>query len=107
MRRFRLLASSGILMIPLLVASAAWLPAAKTEASKGVAVTANIGTLPTPTGRLGSVSPVRANSNPTLAQVEWGRFPLQNPRNVATVVAAACLLLPFGLSMWGTLRKRI
>jgi hypothetical protein len=53
-----------------------------------------------------SSQPLLAGYRSPLAHI--GRIPvsIRIPSGVGTVLAGACLLLPFGLSSWATLRKR-
>jgi len=114
MRRFLVVSSLGILLIPLLVASAAWLPGGTIEQQKSAGIIAGT-TVADPsavhrqlpsTVAHGKAQERLAGSKATLAQVEWRPFPAQIP-GFGTVLASACLLLPFALSMWGTLRKHV
>ena len=43
----------------------------------------------------------------SLAQVDWGSAVLDIPPGFGSIVAGACLILPFGYSAWATLRKRV
>jgi hypothetical protein len=53
-----------------------------------------------------SSQPVHHGYLPPLAQVDWIPFSFRIPSVLGTVLSGACLLLPFGLSTVGTLRKR-
>jgi hypothetical protein len=117
MRRFLVVSSLGILLIPLLVASAAWLPGGtigqpKQPNSAGIIPGTTVADPSAVHRRLpstvehGKAQERLAGSKATLAQVQWRPFPSQIP-GFGTVLASACLLLPFALSMWGTLRKHV
>ena len=115
MRRFGVVSSLGVLLIPLLVASAAWLPGGviEQEKSPGSLRTTILAKSTTAQHHTPSAIENRNNSQvslggskATLAQVEWRPLPAEIP-GFGTVLAAACLLLPFALSMWGTLRKHV
>ena len=109
MRRIVVVSSLGIVLVPLLVTSAAWLPSSTIEQERTPGFVATM-----PEARPAAFVPQRPSSaNPApeasaptaqLAQVDWKPLPTEIP-GLGTILAGACLLLPFALSMWGTLRK--
>ena len=114
MRRIVVVSSLAVVLIPLLVASAAWLPSSTIEQEKGSVVIAPAPTASPTTAiqnkqnRQASLSPAPVAPAPKaeLAQVDWKPFPTDIP-GLGTLLAGACLVLPFAFSMWATLRKTV
>lgn len=111
MRRIVVVSSLAVVLIPLLLASAAWLPSSTGEQERSSVVIAPAPTASPSTAiqnRQASLSPAPVAPAPKaeLAQVDWKPFPTDIP-GLGTLLAGACLVLPFAFSMWATLRKTV
>lgn len=98
-----------MVLIPLLLISAAWLPGSEMRGSEA-GMTKALGGNPSSaveTPRLVArpeLSPTPARyPRPVLAT--WMPAALEDRVSLGTALAGACLLLPFTFSMWATVRK--